>query len=63
MLLMVCFGFTDHCCVQERGDVEDFVQTHGRVDAFVLFAIAKKDTNKQIHTRIREERRERERKC
>lgn len=35
--------FTNHCSVQERGDVEDFVQTQGRIDAFVLFASAKKD--------------------
>lgn len=32
---------TDHCGVQERGDVEDFVQSQGRVDASVVFASAK----------------------
>lgn len=32
---------TDHCGVQERGDVEDFVQSQCRVDASVVFASAK----------------------
>lgn len=33
---------TDHCGVQERGDVEDLVQSQCRVDASVVFASAKK---------------------
>lgn len=45
--LITCLKFTNHCSVQERGDVEDLVQTHRRVDAFVLFASAKKDTHLQ----------------
>lgn len=32
---------TDHCGVEERRDVEDFVQSQGRVDASVVFASAK----------------------
>lgn len=32
---------TDHCGVQERGDVKDFVQSQCRVDASVVFASTK----------------------
>lgn len=60
-MLLLRFEFTDHCSVQIGGDVEDFVQTHGRVDAFVLFASAKEShTYKQIHTGITHTQRERE---
>ena len=61
-MLLLWFEFTDHCRVQVGGDVEDFVQTHGRVDAFVLFASAKKrHAYKQIQTGITETERGRER--
>ena len=46
----MCAHITDHCSVQERGDVEDLVQTHGRIDAFVLFASTKKN-NTHTHTK------------
>lgn len=44
MLLLLCVRVTNHCSVQERGDVEDFVQTHGRVDTSVQLASTKQTT-------------------
>lgn len=43
---------TDHCGVQEGGDVEDLVEAQCRVDAFVLLAGAeqKKDRQTDRHT-------------
>lgn len=43
MVFVVSVQVTNHCSVQEWGNVEDFIQTQGRVDAFVLFASAEKD--------------------
>lgn len=44
MFLCICVELTDHGGIQERGDVEDFVQSHGRVDAFVFLASAERAT-------------------
>lgn len=41
---------TNHCGVQVRGNIEDFVQTHGRVDALVLFASTNEDKYKKTNT-------------
>lgn len=56
MLLMASLELTDQCGVQEQGDVEDFVQTHGCVDAFVLLASAEKDTQTDTNTERREQK-------
>lgn len=40
---------TDQCGVQERGDVEDFVQSQCRVDPSVVFASAKKTETGVTH--------------
>lgn len=51
-LLIMYLEFTNHCSVQVRGDVEDFVQTQGRIDAFVLFASAKKDRHTNTYRQV-----------
>lgn len=47
MQLTASREFTDHCSVQIRGDVEDFVQPQCRVDAFVLFANAERERERE----------------
>lgn len=51
---------TNHCGVQVRGNIEDFVQTHGRVDALVLFASTNED-NKYTQKYQKGGKKERER--